>query len=388
MDPDRAVAPGPATWLRNAHVQRGGSRAIASVVFCAILPAFLLLGLFVGSVHDGVEAFDFRPFYSAAGAVLRGASPYPGPDDPLTAESGAYVYPPLTAVLTVPFRGLPVGAAGIVMMLLLAAATFMTPYVLGVRDWRCYGVLFLWPPVLSAIQTGNLTLLLGLAAALTWRMRDRPVATSSALGIALAAKFFLWPLLGWLAATRRLAAAGLAIVVAVSLLLGSWAVVGFAGLVDYPDLMRRLNASVGEDSYTVRVMALDLGLPSSAATAVWLVLGLALVAGVVICGRRGADRTAFQLGIAASLALTPIVWLHYFALLVVVVGVAAPRLTYVWFIPIAMVITPGSGHPRPSETATTVVVAAAVFVMSIRASRETVSLPSLAATEAVRPERA
>ena len=38
-------------------------------------------------------------------------------------------------------------------------------YVLGVRDWRCYGVALMWPPVISAIQTGNLTLWLALACA-------------------------------------------------------------------------------------------------------------------------------------------------------------------------------------------------------------------------------
>ena len=33
-------------------------------------------------------------------------------------------------------------------------------WFLGVRDWRCYGVVFLWPPVMSAVQTENVTLLL------------------------------------------------------------------------------------------------------------------------------------------------------------------------------------------------------------------------------------
>ena len=56
-------------------------------------------------------------------------------------------------------------------MLLLTGAVLATLRALDVRDWRCYGVAFLWPPVLSAIQTGNITLLLGLCAALVWRFR-------------------------------------------------------------------------------------------------------------------------------------------------------------------------------------------------------------------------
>ena len=113
----------------------------------------------VGTVQDDTVAFDFRPFYSAAGAVLHGHTPYPSAGDPLTAESGAYVYPPLGALIATPLRALPLEAAGLVVMVLLAVCAVATLRVLGVRDWRCYGLVFLWPPVLSAIQTGNLTLL-------------------------------------------------------------------------------------------------------------------------------------------------------------------------------------------------------------------------------------
>ena len=169
----------------------------------------------------------------------------------------------------------------------------------------------------------------------------------------LAAKFFLWPLAVWLAATRRLAAAALAVALGLGLLVLSWAVIGFAGLADYPELMRRLQDSIGDDSYTLRVVALDLGLPAGLARAVWLVAGLGLLAAMVVVGRRGDERRAFVLALAAALALTPIVWLHYFALLLVVVALTRPRLGVVWFVPLAMVLTPGSGHPTPFETAWT-----------------------------------
>ena len=181
----------------------------ASIVFCGVLPALTLVLLFASTVQDDAVAFDFRPFYSAAGAVLRGDSPYPALDDPLTASSGAYVYPPLPAIATIPFRALPLEVAGLVLMALLAATALAIPLVLGVRDWRCYGLVFLWPPVLSAIQTGNVTLFLGLAAALAWRFRDRTATSAACIGVTLAAKFFLWPLVVWLAATRRLVSSAL-----------------------------------------------------------------------------------------------------------------------------------------------------------------------------------
>ena len=74
----------------------------------------------------------------------------------------------------------------------------------------------------------------------------------------------------------------------------------------------------------------------------------------------------FVLALGAALALTPIVWLHYFALLLVVVALMRPRLGLVWFVPLAMVITPGSGHPTPFETAWTLGVTALTIGLALR----------------------
>ncbi len=93
-------------------------------------------------------------------------------------------------------------------------------------------------------------------------------------------------------------------------------------MLDYPSLLRRLEDAVGEDSYTAYIVGLDAGLPSAVARALWLAIGLGVLVCVVLLARRGDERSAFIAAIAASLALTPIVWLHYFALLLVVVAVA------------------------------------------------------------------
>jgi hypothetical protein len=188
-------------------------------------------------------------------------------------------------------------------------------------------------------------------------------------GATLAVKLFLWPLVIWLAATRRLAAAALSIFFGLILVLGSWTVVGFAGLLDYPDILRRLQEEVEPDSYTAYVVGLDLGAPPLVARVVWLALGLAVLCAVVVVGRRGDERRAFILAIAAALTLTPIVWLHYFALLVVVVGLAQPTLGIAWFVPLAMVVTPGSGNPTPFETSATLAVAVATMALALWSPR-------------------
>ena len=346
-----------------AHV-----RVFASIAFFGVLPALTLIALFVSAIDEASVATDFRQFYGAAEAILRGESPYAASGEPLTAWGGPFPYPPLAALLATPLTVLSLQAAGLVLMAVLVVVALATLRVLGVSDWRCYGLLLLWPPVISAIQTGNVTLWFGLAAAITWRYRDRVVPVAVSLGLTLAAKFFLWPLVVWLIATRRMLSAIAASFVGLAVLVVSWGAIGFAGLADYPGLLRDLEHTVGVDSYTAYVVGLDLGLPSSAARALWLALGLLVLAAVVLLGRRGDERAAFIVAIGASLALTPIVWLHYFALLVVVVALAQPRLGLVWFVPLGMYITPGSGHPSPFDTAWALAIALLTVTLALRAS--------------------
>jgi hypothetical protein len=349
------------TWSRAAR--------LASVMFLAVLPVLTIFVLFASALDSDSVAIDFWQFYRAAETILDGNAPYLPAGEPLTAWGGPYPYPPLPALLAIPFTALSLQTAGLVVMSMLILVALAIPFVLDVRDWRCYVILLVWPPVVSAIQTGNVTLWFGLAAAIAWRYRDRIVPVAASIGITLAAKFFLWPLVLWLAFTRRVLAAAATLVVGTVVLLASWAVIGFAGFLDYPGLLRKLEHTVGGDSYTAYIVGLDLGLPSAVSRAIWLGIGLAVLAAVVVIARSGDERTAFVVAIAASLALTPIVWLHYFALLLVVVALAQPRLGILWFVPFGMFLTPGSGQPTPFQTSWTLLVALATFALAIRATR-------------------
>ena len=366
----------PASAMERAPRARPRVAALAALVFCGVLPVLAMTALFVDAVGDDAVATDFRQFHRAAELILSGENPYRETVDSLAAWGGPYPYPPLPALLAAPFTAFPVDVAGVLVMAVLLAVALSTLYVLGVRDWRCYGLLLLWPPIISAIQTGNVTLWFALAAAITWRYRDRTLARAVSVGVTLAAKFFLWPLVVWLAATRRVASAALAVGIGAALLVLSWATLGFAGMRDYPDLLRRLEETVGEDSYTAHIVGLDVGLPSALARGLWLGVGVGVLAAVVWLGRRGDERGAFILAIAASLALTPIVWLHYFALLAVVVAVAQPRLGYLWFVPLGMIFTPGSGHPSPRETLATLAVLSITIALALRESRRDTSDPA------------
>ena len=346
---------------------------LASVAFCGVLPAVVLVLVFADALTDGSYAIDFRPLYRAGEDILAGENPYPLEGDLLTAAGSPFVYPPFPAVLSIPLTVFSVDAAGFLVMVSLVAAALLIPFVLGVRDWRCYGVLLLWPPVISAIQTGNVTLWLALGCALAWRWKDRPAPSSASVGVTLATKFFLWPLLVWLVAARRAATAALALAVGLVLLVASWATIGFDGLRRYPDLLQRLEEVVGDDAYTVFNLMSDLGAPDAIARTLWLGLGFALLAACVVLARSGDERSGLVLALAAALALTPLVWLHYFALLSVACSLARPRLGVVWLVPLAMFVATGSGDPTPLQTVVTLTAAGVTVALAVRASRRLVA---------------
>jgi hypothetical protein len=223
--------------------------------------------------------------------------------------------------------------------------------------------------VYSAIQTGNLTIPLALCLALAWRFRDRAGTTGASIAVAVAAKLFVWPLAVWLAATRRYFAAAVSVVGGAVLLVLSWAAIGFDGLRDYPDILHRLEDLLAPESYTVYALALDFGASSGVARGLWLVVGAALVVGVIVTGRRGDERRAFVLAIAAALACTPLVWLHYFALLLVVVAVVQPRLGVAWFVPLAMYLSTATHNGTTFQNALTLGAAAMTVVLALRPPR-------------------
>ena len=350
-------------------------RRLATRVFwcllCGALPLLTLYYAVAPNVFGDSQAADFHfNYYYAAEAVWEGEDFYPpvdfvvrGPDDLII----DYVYPPLVAILTVPWTFLPVGLAEVLFQLLLVAVFVGTLALLGVRDWRCYGLAFLWPPVTDAVATGNISILLGLAAAVVWVYRDRARVAGLVLGVSIAAKVFLWPLTIWLGATQRLRAAVWTVAVAAVTLLLSWAIVGFRGFSDYLDLIRRLTDRMDERAYTVYALGVDLGLPAGMAWALWVGVAMVVLAACVVLARRGDEQRAFVLALAAAIAFSPIVWLHYFALLLVAVAIARPRLAPVWFlgIPLQAVVSTGVYNGSTFQTASVLLLTALTVAVAL-----------------------
>ena len=313
--------------------RRDALRQVGSIVLFAVLPALTLATMLaVGLSDDSLSADFHHELYPQAKLLLDGVNPFPDPGwDPLAAPN--FVWPPLAGYLVAPLTLLPPGAADVVIALLGLAGLALSLWLVGVRDWRVYGVFSLWPEVVGEMRVAHLTPVLALGAAIAWRTRRTHGAPGLAIGLATSAKFLMWPLVVWLAATRRardVLVAGA--VVCASLLL----VLPYTGIDAYLRSLLRLGRAFDQDSYTVFGMLVQAGAPESAARAAMLVVGGALLLATW-------RYRSFTLAIAAALALSPIVWLDYFALAAVPLGIYRPRLSWVWFAPLATWGLEGAG---------------------------------------------
>ena len=131
---------------------------------------------------------------------------------------------------------------------------------------------------------------------------------------------------------------------------GAWAAIGFDGLTGYPDLLRRLSDIQSERSYSLVGMAATAGLGGAVGQALTLLVGGALLVGCVAFARRADDQRSFTCAIAATLALSPIVWLHYLVVLLVPMAIARPRFSLLWLLPVLLWVSPRPGYAEGIQT--------------------------------------
>jgi alpha-1,2-mannosyltransferase len=317
-----------------SHIGLGRARMVSTVVLVAVAGMFLVT--LVAASGSGRLAADFQASYLDAAQSIRSiGTPYtPGAELP-------YVYPPVLAELIVPLTFLPDDVASFLAFLGSLAAVMGALALVGVRDVRCYAAVVIWAPGWNSFEMANVTSALTLLAALAWRYRDRAWPAAGALGLALSVKLFLWPLLVWSVATRRVRTAFLALGLGVVIALASWAVIGFAGFTSYPDQLGEVEFA---NSYSFVGMASDLGLDPLVGRLAMVVVGGALLVGVGYLGQRADDVRSFACAVVAALALSPVVWLHYLVLLVVPLGIARPRFAPIWLVPIVLWICPRASN--------------------------------------------
>ena len=343
------------------------------------LPLLLAAMIFAVGGHHAL-GFDFHGgIWNATQDLLNGRSPYrpdrlnaiaahirSGGNAPRIVELP--VYPPAVMLALTPFGLLPAGVANAVFVALLVPMPALALWLVGVRDLRCYAITYACIPVLLGIEIGTLSpiLMLGLAAA--WRWRARALVVSLIVCALICMKLFLWPMVVWLAVTRRWRAAGLAAVSTAAVMVAGFAVVGFDDLTVYPRMLSTLSSIEQSQGYSAVSGAMALGAGAGPARVLALAVGLVLLA----CAYRrgwsaGDDAGAFALTICASLALSPIVWLHYLALLLVPLAVCYRSLRWPWLVPLALWLTPAQQSiEHPWGIAVAAVVIAIVALTTAR----------------------
>jgi alpha-1,2-mannosyltransferase len=304
------------------------------------VPAIGLAYAFWWELRSSSRLQDFGIFRVAAQAVLDGRSPYPAATPLGVAHFDKFVYPPVTAFLFAPMAELPLVLAQVAMLVFGVVCIFAALRLLDVRDWRCYGIAAVSGPAVNSLALGAVTSFMVFGVAAAWRYRDRPGATGLLVAATAVGKLFLWPLGLWLLATRRLRATLVAVVTGIVLLIAGWAAIGFAGMRSYPHLLRVLSQVEEGTSYSPVAL---LHLSASSARLFTVVLAGLLIVTVALAARGAdGDRRALAIAVIGSLLVTPIVWLHYFLLLLVPIALYRPRLSPLWFAPILLWLTPST----------------------------------------------
>jgi hypothetical protein len=356
-----------------AHAATGAQsafRRLTTIVCCGILPA-LVFALVLHDNRGADFAVDFhRQFWPVADRVLHGLSPYDLSWQDIQHEI-AFPYGALAAVLFTPFGLLPHGVADIVFTILCVAAAPLSLFVLGVREWRVYGVVFLWLPVIAAWTSANVSLLLVFGIALMWCYRDRALVTGLMFALLVSVKLFVWPLAIWLLATRRYAALGYAMLTGLALNIAAWAIVGFDQLGAYVKVLGLVTDR--EEPHGVSILAVirDAGASRPVAYAVTLALAAGAAWACVALARRERQAEALLLAVATCFLATPVIWAHYFVLLIVPLALIRPRLDLVWWLPVAIVPVAGLllvvGQRVPGQLA----VIAATIAAALHAAKTT-----------------
>jgi hypothetical protein len=183
----------PGWWSDSRRVV--WTRAASHGAFGAVplLVTAFFLSIAIG--HHNL-AIDFESaFWPAGHRVLAGLTPYASPHSFAATHGFAFVYPAPGALLFAAFAWMPSGVAAVLLPIICVASALGVLAIVGVRDWRLYGLTLMWPAVISGWQTANVSLPLAFGTAIAWRFRNRPLIAGLTIGVIVS--------IIWRAAQRR-----------------------------------------------------------------------------------------------------------------------------------------------------------------------------------------
>jgi hypothetical protein len=309
----------PAPRLSWVGGRRGGALLVA-VVLAAIGVMWLAAG-FVSLPGAEGWGYDFEAYADAAVRLAETGTLYQpetlgGPYAP--GPHGLYIYAPPLGVAIWPLTSLEPGAAAglwyLIHVAVLATACALMPVSPPLR-LSTFGVAALSFAVIHDIVLGNVSVLLLLPLAAAWRWLDQPMG-SIAQAIAMSVRPMLGVLLIWQLLRRRWRAVAWTMGAGMAIVALTLPVVGASGYLDYVTVLRNLGGVTGvEFNYDLSSSLVLLGVAESAATFA-LLGGFAMAVAAISLSLQRDREVGFMVTITASLLLSPLLWDHYLAMLV------------------------------------------------------------------------
>jgi hypothetical protein len=273
--------------------------------------------------------------------TLHGLDPYSWTRQQV-AGGASFPYPAPAALILAPFALISSIGAGILATAACVIAAPLALWILGIRDWRIYGAVALWAPVVIGWQTANFTLPLLVATALLWRCRDRPWAAAAIVAGIVSIKPIMAPLWVWLLLTRRWHAAASAVLLGIVLNAASWTVLGWHELGGWLSLLSLQDTLRDSTGYSLIALARHVGLQQQIGEALMVAFGCAAAGVAVLSIRSGRELRAFSAAVLLPIVISPQIDAHYFALLVVPLALTRPRLSWAWLAPLLLWACPAT----------------------------------------------
>ncbi len=327
------TAPAP----RQARRARDLWRPIETVSLIALPTLFLIVFVRVALANPRELAFDFRHAYWDAGhRLLEGGNPYLWTHAQIH-RGVAFVYPALSAVMFAPLTLMPRHFGSVLFTFVSMGMTPAALWVLRVRDWRVFAITLLWLPVFAAWQTANETSFLVFGVACLWRYRADPRIAALITVVEISLKPLMWPLAVWLLATRRWRASIYSLGLGLVINACAWWIVGFGDVHQYLRVSGLDASAAWRTGYGVAAFAAHLGFDRGVGEAASVLLAVILVGAIAHAGfvKRN-DLRALTLTIALTIVAAPMVWNHYFTLLLIPLALTQPRFNWTWALPLLM----------------------------------------------------
>ncbi len=306
------------------------------LLWAGMVVLLVALGLYVRFWDETLERIstplmnihvDFDSFWRSARAMWEGRNIY---------EAGAdleNLNPPFWTVLLAPFGLMePLAAYRAFVLVSLSMTVGYLAWMAGELrlrgGWAAASVVMLVfsSPLLSTLALGQIypVLALGLVAAWISDRKDMPIASGVALGLVVALKPSLLPVLLWPALRKKWRALGAALASGAAATLVGVAVLGPGATLDYVKILQAEPLSAYWDNASLPAAASRLFTENEFATPLaewpWMI-PLAYAAGVLILAltawmvRRSPESGLWAL-VAASLLASPVAWHNYLVLLV------------------------------------------------------------------------